>query len=91
MSLFNDGKSSPATIEGRFRGKDFKPPEPKPKESLEPLHLYWLWHRGPSAVRGVVSAGTLCGKSKMARETVTVFQEDATCPICLIRAKERTG
>lgn len=53
------------------------------------IHLHWLWHKGPSALRGVVTAIALCGKLKLPRARVTSFPDDVTCPNC--KAKVEHG
>lgn len=54
------------------------------------LHLHGLWHRGPEVLRGLQSAISLCGLSKLPREKVTTFLDDVTCDECKRRAVRRT-
>lgn len=45
------------------------------------VHLHWLFRQGPSALRGVVTAITLCGR-KLPRARLTSHLDDTTCPQC---------
>ena len=57
------------------------------------VHLYWLYHRGPEALRGVRLAASMCGVGGLLRRDVTAFRDDATCQACLkaADADTRTG
>jgi hypothetical protein len=57
------------------------------------VHLHWLYHRGPSQLRGVRLAASLCGVGGLVRKQVTAHIADATCDRCLAQARKdtRTG
>lgn len=57
--------------------------EDTPKDNENDLvHLYWLWHRGPSAIAGVTRAISICGAKSLPRTLVTLDPKEATCPKC---------
>jgi hypothetical protein len=53
-----------------------------------PVHLHWLWKKGPAELRGVSSAVSLCGRYGLERGEVTAFLDDASCKRCLELAKK---
>jgi hypothetical protein len=65
------------------------PPPPKGP----PIHLHWLYHRGPAAVRGLRKGSSLCGCDGLVPALLTVHRADATCPACEEAAAKdtRTG
>ena len=52
------------------------------------IHLHWVWHQGPSMLRGVTFGYTACGH-RVESALITSYPDDASCPECLALAKAR--